>query len=352
VACVAAALWAPLLIGTVASPAAARAEPRVPVRVLRPLPTSALLAEAILRIKSELLAGGFMVEVTDSESADPGPEARALMERSGQGLAPSATIGIFGDLDRGPAELWVVDHITGKPVTLRLEVQASADRRISEILAIRAVELLRASLVELRLEEQRPTPAKTPPPPQVQHEVGRAVAAPLAPWSLALEIGASTFGGWGGLGPTLAPAARLRLALGERFWLRLTGLGLGTSSSVQTDLGAASVSQNLVLLELAAWLRPRRVLRPMISLGLGAERVAVEGSTGSPSYLGAQHARWFLAGDVGAGVSLRLGTHWELQLEAHALCALPRPAVRFLDVEVAWTGQPTLLAILTLAGGA
>jgi hypothetical protein len=245
-----------------------------------------------------------------------------------------------------------VDRIAGKPVILRLEVQASADRRISEILAIRAVELLRASLVELLLEKQRPTPASAPPPPQVQHGVKQAAAAPPAPWSLALEIGASTFGGWGGLGPTLAPAARLRLALAERFWLRLTGLGLGTRPSVQTALGAASVSQNLVLLELAAWLRPRRVLQPLVSLGLGAERVAVAGSTGSPSYQGANHARWFAAGDVGTGVSLRLGTHWELQLEAHALFAVPRPAVRFLDVEVAWTGQPTLLAILTLAGGA
>jgi hypothetical protein len=90
----------------------------------------------------------------------------------------------------------------------------------------------------------------------------------------------------------------------------------------------------------------------VISLGLGAERVAVEGSTSSPSYQGAHNARWFAAGDIGAGVSLRLGAHWEMLLEAHALFAAPRPAVRFFDVEVARAGQPTLLAILTLAGGA
>ena len=43
--------------------------------------------------------------------------------------------------------------------------------------------------------------------------------------------------------------------------------------------------------------------------------------------------------------------HWEAQLEVHALFAAPRPAIRFFDVEAAKAGQPTLMALLTLAGG-
>jgi len=321
------------------------------VVVLRPVPTSAPLAEAILRIKSELVAGGFEVAVTDSENADPGPDARALMERTLQGPAPTATIGIFGDLERGPAELRVTDRITSKTVMLRLEVEATADRRISEILAIRALELLRASLLELRLEEEQSAPPSQPAPPQVQRTVKTAAESPLAPWWLALELGAGAFGGFGGIGPTLAPAARLRVALDERFWLRLTALGLGTRPSVQTDIGSATVSQNLLLLEGSAWLRPQRSLRPLFSLGLGAERVGVEGTAGSPDYQGERNARWFAAGDVGVGLGLRLRAHWEVLLEAHALFAAPRPAVRFFDIELARAGQPTLLLILTLAGG-
>ena len=320
--------------------------------LLRPVPASEVLAEAILRIKSELTAGGFEVAVADIEGAEPGPDPRALMERAGQALAPSATIGIFGNLEQGPAELWVVDRITGKTVIRRLEVQASADRRISEVLAIRAQELLRASLVELLVQENRPAPASPEAPPQVQRWVKQAVESPLAPWTFALEVGASTFGGWGGIGPTLAPAARLRMAWGERLWGRLTAIGLGTHPSVHTDIGSAGVSQNLLLLECAAWLRPRRLVRPLVSLGLGAERVAVDGTASLPYYQGESNARWFAAGDLGAGVALRLRAHWEVQLEAHALFAVPRPAVHFFDVEAARAGQPTLLAILTLAGGA
>jgi hypothetical protein len=332
-------------------PSRTQAEPRVLVLLLRPVPTNELLAETILRIKSELVAGGFEVAVADSESVGEGRDLRALMERAGQGLAPSATIGIFGNLDPGPSELWIVDRITGKTVIRRLEVQATGDRRISEVLAIRTQELLRASLVELLLEGDRPTPAAAPPP-QVQRWVKQAVEAPLAPWTLALEVGASTFGGWGGIGPTLAPAARLRMAWGEHFWGRLTGVGLGTRPTVQSAVGSASVSQNLLLLEGAVWLRPRRRVRPLFSLGLGAERVAVDGKASQSDYQGLSNARWFAAGDVGAGVALRLRAHWEVLLEVHALFATPRPSVRFFDLEAARAGQPMLLAILTLAGGA
>jgi hypothetical protein len=181
--------------------------------------------------------------------------------------------------------------------------------------------------------------------------VKQAVESPLAPWTFALELGASTFGGWGGIGPTLAPAARLRLALDERFWVRLTALGLGTRPRVRTQAGSASVSQDLLLLECAAWLRPRRWVRPLVSLGVGAQRVEVEGMASAP-YQGERNARWFAAADAGAGLALRLRTHWEVQLEVHALIAAPRPAIRFFDAEAARAGQPMVLAILTLAGGA
>jgi hypothetical protein len=141
------------------------------------------------------------------------------------------------------------------------------------------------------------------------------------------------------------------MAIDDHFWVRLTALGLGTRPRVGTDARSASVGQNLLLLEFAACLRPRRGVRPLFSVGLGAERVAVDGSASMP-YQGEHNARWFAAGDVGAGIALRLQTHLEVQLELHALFAAPRPAIRFFDVEAARAGQPTWLAILTLAGGA
>ena len=341
-------------IGTLAAAhGRAQADREVLVALLRPVPTSELLSEAIVRIKSELLAGGFQVTVTDCPASDLLPEPRVLMERAGQVKAPSATLAIFGNLSEGSAELWVVDRITGKAVIRRVEVETSSDRPISEVLAIRAQELLRATLVEVLVEESRPAPPATKPKPD-EVAVKQHPDAPSAAWRFGVELGASGFGGWGGIGPTLAPAARLRLAIDERFWIRLTGLGFGTRPRVQANIGStsgsASVRQDVVLVEGAAWFRAQRLLRPMVSLGLGTLRLAADGTAEMP-YQGEHNARWFFAADAGVGIAVRVAAHWEAQLEAHALVAAPRPAVRFFDVDSARVGQPTLLAILTLAGG-
>jgi hypothetical protein len=349
----AARMMAPFLLTLCAGWPLARAhgEERPLVLLLRPVPTGETLVEAIVRIKSELSAGGFSVIVADSPSADAGADRHALVEQAGQEAEAVAAVGVFGDLDQGAAELWVVERITGKPATWHLELRVTPDRRISEVLAIRVQELLRASQVELGLTADRPVPPPPQPPPVDVRRVEPAPDPSLGPWTLAVEAGAAGLGGYGGLGLALAPCARLRVALGERLWLRLAALGFGTRPTVRADFASATVSQSLILLEAAAWLRPRRRVRPLFSLGLGAERVAVAGSI-EPPFHGEQNARWFLAGDVGAGVALRLLAHWEVQLEAHALFTAPRPAVRFFDVEAARAGQPTLLLLLTMAGGA
>ena len=328
------------------------AQKPVLVILLRPVPAGEVLNEAFLRVRSELVAGGFDVAMVDSGPSDVAADPWSVVEHAGQDLAPSATIGIFGDLEQGKAELWVADRITGKTVVRRLDVQASPDRRISEILAIRALELLRASLLECLIKADQTEPsAQVPPPRQVQNWVKDALDSRSAPWTLGLEVGSTVFGGLGGMGLTVAPAARLRLALGEQLWTRISAVGLGTSPRVETTLGSAEVSQDILLVEITYWLRPRHYIRPLLSLGLGAERFAVDGTAILP-YQGEHLARWFAAGDAGGGVAFRLRAHWEVQFEVHALFTTPRPAVRFFDVQSIPVGQPTLLAVLTLAGGA
>jgi len=132
----------------------ASADQGVPVLLLRRVPADEILNEAILRIKGELVAGGFQVAVADSAAAEADP--RALMEQAGRAQSPSATIAIFGDLHQGTADLWVVDRMSTMTVIRRLEVQASPDQPISEVLAIRAQELLRASLVACKMSLDAP----------------------------------------------------------------------------------------------------------------------------------------------------------------------------------------------------
>lgn len=317
--------------------------------LLRPLPTSDTRTEAVLRIKSELRAGGFEVAIQDIQADAFPSDPRGLLEHAGAKLAPSATLGIFGDLDRGPVEMWVADRITGKSVIRRIEVDVTSDRRISEVLAIRAQEILRASLVERLLGHDR-SPAAAPARPEVESSVEQAAPQPAAPWRMALEAGGAALGGLGGVGASIAPTVRLRVGLNERLALRLTGLGFGTRPLVTSGIWSARVGQSLLLLEGVARWRSGKVVHPMISLGAGTERIGVEGHADPPNH-GESNARWFVAGDVGAGLAVRLHPHWELQIEAHALFTTPRPAVHFFDTEAARTGQPTLMAIVSLAGG-
>ena len=168
----------------------AEAAPEAPVFVLllRPLPTSDTRTEAILRIKSELRAGGFDVAIEDIQADAIPSDPRGLVEHAGAGLAPSATLGVFGDLDRGPVEMWVADRITGKSVVRRIEVEVTSDRRISEVLAIRAQEILHASLVERLLGNSRP-PAAAPVPPEIEPSVEQVVPRPAAHWRMAVRGG-------------------------------------------------------------------------------------------------------------------------------------------------------------------
>jgi hypothetical protein len=338
------------LLAVVGAARGGRADQNIRVLLLRPVPASPSQSEAIVRIKSELSAGGFEVTVRDSRLAALPPEPRTLMEPSSELPAPSATLGIFGDLDHGTAELWVVDRITGKAVVRRMHVETSEDRPISEVLAIRAQELLRASLVEVVVEERPPVAPVQKSPAQVERASADAESSPPA-WRWALELGGAALGGWGGIDPALAPTVRLRVPLGQRLGIRLTGLGFGTRPMVRSRVGSASVRQDVLLLECAAWLGLGRRIRPVLSLGIGAARFAVDG-TGIAPYQGEQTARWLLAGDGGIGLAVRVGAHWEAQLDLHALVLAPRPSVRFFDVDAAHAGLPTLLAILTLAGGA
>jgi hypothetical protein len=355
--------WAAVLVAVLAAVLAAPSEGwaendrGVTVVLLRPTPARDLLLEAIVRIKSELSAGGFQVAVTEVPAASLAPEPSVLKEWAARVKPPSATLAVFG-IDRLRAELWAVDRITGEATVRNVAVETSPDRPISEVLAIRAQELLRAMLVEASVEEKRPAsppPAAPPAASTTTTTTTTAAESPaqahLVPWRLGLELGGAVFGGAGGLGTSVAAAARLRFALDERVWVRASAIGFGTNPRVKADLGSATVSQTFLLLEAAAWLRPGRTLRPMASLGVGGERFAVDGSADLP-YRGEQNASWAFAADVGLGVSLRLAQHFELQLEMHALVAAPRPWVRLFDAEGGRAGQPTLLAVLTLAGGA
>jgi hypothetical protein len=316
--------------------------PQPLVVLVRPSPDDGGLDEALVRLRAELSSAGFEVVLVDGET---GADPRETIEHALRERSPAATIGIFG------AELWIADRLTGKTVVRTLDAGETGGRRAPEVLAIRASELLRASLSELLLapSEAGPRPAAAKPPVAVTRWVSAALEPGQQAFRFGFEAGAAVLGSLEGVPPAVTPLVRARLALGKGFLVRASAAGLGTRPEVSSDVGTASIRQDLLLAELQARLFANKPLRPLATIGVGAYRFGVEGNAAWP-HSARQGWRWEPAADVGLGLALRLHPHLELSFETHAIFAQPYPTVRFFDETVARAGRPTLFASLTLAG--
>ncbi len=300
------------------------------------------MVETVVRIRGELISAGFSVEVID-EMVD---SSRDSLEGLAEQRRADAAVAIVGHAAPNSVEAWVVDRLTGKSVMRRLPFEPESDRA-PQTLAIRAIELLRSSFMEINLTpEERSRPEV---PPEVERLVGVDVT-PRRPERFAVEVGAAGVFGGGGVGPSIVPVLVLDLALGRQFFLQATLAGLGTRPRVATEVGSAQVVQTLGLLGLGYRFRPGMRWQPFVGLSAGALYTSVDGRAASPDTKGLSADQWSLLFDAGAGVMLRMRTRFHVALAAHLQMAQPYPSIRFLESDVATSGRPN--AFLALTAGA
>jgi hypothetical protein len=314
------------------------------VVLVRPPTQSALVREAITRIRGELVADGFEVAVVD---APPFADAALVLARADQQTSAAATLGLFVHADGKAAELWVIDRLTNKTVVRSIEMPDSQAGSAPEVLARRAVELLRASLLEILVDTREKPAASDGPRAKASRWVTRALEPRQSRWGV--EAGAQLLTGFGQVGAAVMPVGRVRVALGRQLVARLTLSGLGTRPRVESGESSATVSQELGLLELIGQTVLQVGLKPSLSLGAGAYHIGVDGSAPSP-YAGLAGDRFVFAADTGAGLALSISPSFALALEGHAIVLVPYPVIRFLQTETAEIGNPLLCAALTLVG--
>jgi hypothetical protein len=236
-------------------------------------------------------------------------------------------------------------------VLRRAPVIEAKTPHVAEVLAVRAVELLRASLLELVLERPaagEPVPTAGANVRQVTDWAARKLPAERGPvWGF--ETGVAVLADFGGIPPAVLGMIRFRRRLVGPLSLRVTVAGLGTSAHVDAQAGNVSVSQGLGLVEGVLGLWPQFVVHPVISLGAGTLYAAVDGQANFP-YLGRSSSQWAMAADAGGGADMRLGQHFDLSLEAHLFVARPYPAVEVLGSDVARSGEPSVLGTLSVVG--
>lgn len=330
------ALAATLLAATVSW-----ASPPAPGRVvlLDPAEASPTAHHCLTRIHEELVAGGYEVATVDPGPVrDPVAIAGAMEQQQGA----VAVVAFVGDPDRAGTELWILDRVGTSPEVRRVPTATGDSEHLAEVLAIRTVEVLRASALKLLVESSRGAPALAPT------DIVAAPAAVPRPRTIGLETGLSMVENIGGPGLAAVPLIRGRARLGDWLSGRLTLAGLGSRPQVVTPMiGSASVAQSFGLAELAVAYPTGRAVRPVLTLGAGAFYVQSDGA-GIWPYVGQRSASWAAAADVGTGVLASVGTGLAVGFEVHGLLALPHPAVRFNGVEAATIGYPALLASLTM----
>ena len=324
------------------TPALAEQRPERVV-VLAPAVTPTEVHRCLTRIREELAAGGFEVETLDpGPRTDPVSIADAMRDQVGA----IAVIALIGDPSAGSAELWVLDRV-GTPAQIhRIPASVGDPEQVPEILAIRTIEVLRASALKQLVESSRPPAPPAPRAPVVAPPAPSAVSASAsAPFGI--ETGLALLDSIGGPGAAFLPVVRLRAQLGRTFFLRLGVAGLGSRPTVTTSIGSASVSQAFALLEAGLAFRPGRRLQPLVTVGGGALRVD-EAGQGVPPFQGVEAGRFAAVIDGAVGLQGRLAPNVALAAEAHGFVAFPHPTIRFVDATAATIGQPALVGVLSL----
>ena len=355
-------------------------EGRTVITVVRPPVTSALMIEAIARLSAELRAAGFTVRTIDASGRD----GRAEVERVAGSFA---TIAIVTTELGAVADVWVADRLTGKTTVRRVDVIDPALPTAASDLAVRSVELLRASLLELHEPSQRradlpeeiarfaaappiptrplpppaappaspvaaspeapPRPAPALPAPRSPEPRSSALAAPARSLGAGVEVAAALL-----LSPeagaSFRPLLRVALDFPAGFSVRLAAAIPFDTTTLVASNGTVAIRQTLVTLDAAYAFGPARWrFRPVGSIGGGFYALRVDGDAVKP-YVGEHHDA--AAGFAAAGLGVRAGVTDRLKVlaDVQTIVLFPEQIVTATGATLAHLGRPLFLPSLGL----
>jgi hypothetical protein len=317
------------------------------VVVYRPASASPALTETMSRLRGELLSLGVEVVIAEHHLAGaPGPmDPRAWLEGDASGRAPDAVLEVVGDVAPSAVDIWILDKKSRRAEVSRVAPARTVDGDPGQ-LAIRAVEVLRSSLLEIDLAARtRGAPAVVPAPAAVAERETRTSTSPAPRFSV--EAGAAVLAGLDGVGPALVPIVRAGWAARSWFTLQATLAGLGSRPEIATSSASARLAQQYGTVGGCFYVSPARAIGPYLALAAGALHTAIDGQADPPAS-GHFVERWSFVLDGSVGARLRLPGRYQLAMAAHLQIAEPYVAIYFMNDRVATTGRPNLLVSLTV----
>jgi hypothetical protein len=290
------------------------------VMVVKPDGGDAMLTEAFSRLCGELRMYGFTVQLADREGSGPGEVVGG--------------VSLFRAPGQANARIWIADTSTGKRnvgITVSID-----DADAPSLLAIRAADLLRASLRDFERSTERERPAVVEPRP-----APTAIAAAPARWLVHAGVGAL----WetGDLGPGMTVHLGAARWISSLFALGLDGVVSATAQNYSVPSGMASA--HLREYWGVAAFRWRVVTGGRLSLdavqGLGAAYLSVRG-TAQPPWVGQGTSTWTAVSSTGACLDVALSQHMGLMVSTAVVFLLPRPTLDVADVSYT-VRQPLLV---------
>jgi hypothetical protein len=338
-------LWLALATGAVA------AESRSRVALVRTASSDPLLREATTRLRAELADSGFDVVEVERAPADP----RVEVEGTEGGAGSFATVSMNRAGEGALADIWISDHVTGKTVVRRLRVGRSPNA--AAVLAIRALELLRASLLEVAVPQKKPDAEPhgvgetREAPADVLKFVERSLPAPPRPpyGGTALGVGATGIASVDGIGPAIGPTLRLSQGVFGDWFVRLDVAGPLIGPDVARAGGTANVRQEFAAAEIGY----RSGGRPIGAIawgGVGAFDLHTTGAAGSGYRSRSQGVVSFLS-TAGLGGYAELGARVAFVAELSAISLVPQPVVLIAGQSAGKAGAPSLALSLGVTVG-
>jgi hypothetical protein len=318
------------------------------VVVLRSAGSDPVTTEATARVQGELGAAGFRVAVVPLTLSALDPDAaRRAVETAGAELSPTGAFAIVvHPTDRGvTAEIWVSDRVSQRTVVETAHLTQTDRDRESEILAVRAVELLKASLAEFWVETAPPAPAappkapettdKEPPPPPVVRT--RAFAA-----GLGIGVGVSMLDGFREIGAQWMPTLLVSYGWERGAALQLAFHGLGPAATVTSTFGSATVEEQFATVDVMKTWWPRLPVVPLACAGIGFHHVHVTGSGIAP-YTGTTADDWSPLTSLGVAAGVPIYSGLSVLAQARAVVAWPPTSIRIAQADAGHLGGPSLL---------
>lgn len=286
---------------------------------------SDFILEATVRLRAELIASGFEVA---SETAS----AEAPLDRDPDGADVSdrgaiAAVRLVAAPTGGAVDLWVTDALTHKLVVRR------ATEATPAMLALRCVELLRASLLEI---ESAPRVAPVAPAVVKLVRAKPIVPTPAPRAHLDLAGGLAVLAGDRA---SLQPAPLIEAGMTYRsFRLAARWIGPSTSANFLASSGTASVIQHAFFLE-GAYTPAIGAFRVGPAIDVGGYFLRVRASPG-PGFDGTDARPIALLLGTGLDASVVLGPSVSVFLDGRVLFTTPSLVVAGNGERLATMGSP------------